>query len=116
MPVGTRPSSMSAADGEAGRDRARLRTTWRVVAAGPVLGVLGAATIAAIGGDGAAGLAVLLVLVALCTGLAGLLTLVLVLVDEFAGRRPARRRVGVGLVLLLLAPVLVAMSLGAAGA
>jgi hypothetical protein len=97
-------------------DRARLRVTWRVVAAGPVLGILGAAAIAAIGGDGAAGLAVLLALVALCAGLAGLLTLVLVLVDEFAGRRPARRRVGIGLALLVVAPVLVTMSLGAAGA
>jgi MFS family permease len=73
-------------------DLRRLRTMWRVAAAGPLLGVLAAAGVALIGLSGRAGLAALLVCSALGLVVAALLASAQALVDEWARRPVARRR------------------------
>jgi hypothetical protein len=94
-------------------DHRRLRTTWQVAAAGPVLGAVAAAAAGAIGLSGRAGLAALLLVTALALVLAALVTIVQATVDEWAHRPVARRRpltalglfLGAGAVLLLLGGV-----------
>jgi hypothetical protein len=113
--VSDAPDGSTDPGGLEAHERARRRTTRNVALAGPVLGVLGAGAIAAIGGSGAAGLAVLLLLSAVGLAAAGIVTLWLALVDEHRGRPAPRRRILVGLGLLVATPVVVTMSLGAAG-
>ena len=73
-------------------DRARLRTTWRTTAAGPILGVLGAAAVGFLGAPGAAGLQVLLLLSATGCAVGAIVTGLFALIDEYRDRPVARRR------------------------
>lgn len=97
-------------------DRRRLRTTWRAVIGGLLLGVVGAVAIALVGGSGRAGLAVLLVLTSAGLVVGALLTAVLAMVDEYRRVAVARTRTIVAIALFVGGGVLLLMSSGAAGA
>lgn len=103
-----------APDPAAAHDRARLRTTWRLLVVGGGLGVVAAGAVAVAGGSGAAGLATLLVVWAFAAAMTGLYTLILGFVDDARRRPVGRRRVATGIGLLALAFVLFVMAVGAA--
>ena len=95
-------------------DRARLRITYRLLLAGPVLGVVAAGTLGLLGAGGAAGLAVLFVLTAASCGVAALTTAILAIVDEARRVPVARRRTLTALAAFVAAFLLVLLSTGVA--
>ena len=95
-------------------DRARLATTWRLVSAGTVLGILGAVAVGVLGGPGAHGLAAFLALTSAGTIAAALVTSVQLLVDEFRRRPVSLRRLWTALGLFLAGFVLLVLASGAA--
>lgn len=97
-------------------DRARLRRTWQVVAAGPALGALAAAAIGLAGGSGQAGLVVVFVFAAAGAAAAALVTALHALVDEYRRQPVARRRPLVAVGLFVAAVVLIVLAGGAAAA
>jgi hypothetical protein len=107
----TLPSPEVVAEGE----RGRLRPTRRVLAVGLIVSLAGAVGVGLLGGSGAGSLAAALVGAALTVGAGGLTALVGALRDELRGDTVPRRRVGLGVGLLLLAPVLLILAGGAAG-
>ncbi len=104
----------AAADASPRGEAGRLRPVRRVLAVGAGLSLLGALATGALGGPGAGSLAAFLIGFALTCGAAGLVTLVGAVRDEARDRPVPRRRVGVGVGLLLGAPLLLVLAAGAA--
>ncbi|MEX0836483.1 MAG: hypothetical protein WD010_10350 [Nitriliruptor sp.] len=84
--------------------------------AGAIVSLLGAVVVGALGTRGGGSLAAALLGVALTCGIAGLAALVGAVRAELQGRPDPRRRIVGGLGLLLLAPVMLMLAAGAAGA
>lgn len=98
------------------RERGRLRPTRRVLGVGLIVSLAGAVGVGILGASGAGSLAAALVGAALTVGVGGLTALVGALRDELRGDPVPRRRVAIGVGLLLLAPVSLILAGGAAGA
>jgi hypothetical protein len=96
-------------------DRARLRTTGKVLLLGPLLGVTAAGAVALIGLPGQAGFLAVVLGCALGAVLAALTTVGHAIVDEWARRPVARRRIVIAVGLFLAATVLLIASGGLAG-
>ena len=94
-------------------DRMRLTTTWRLVAAAPLLGVVAAAAVGFAGGSGAAGLAALLAVASAMTVIAALVTVLHLLLDEFRRRATALRRLWTALGLFVVGLLLLVLATGA---
>ena len=94
----------------------RLRTTWRLAALGPLLGVPAMIALALAGTGGAAGLAVLLVLSSASCLVAAFVTAALGMLDEWRRRPVGRRRVLSAAGLFVGGGALLVMSIGAASA
>jgi hypothetical protein len=99
----------------AGDPRTPPRPVRRVLATGAALSLLGAIVLGLLGADGAGSLAAALVGLALTCAIAGLTALIGAVRAEFRGTPRPRRQVGVGMGLLLLAPVMLVFAAGAAG-
>ncbi|MEX1177871.1 MAG: hypothetical protein WEB09_05375 [Nitriliruptor sp.] len=106
-----------AADGPArGRDGATLgRPTRLVLLTGGAVSILGAVTVGAFGADGGGSLAAAFLGAALTAAIAGITALIEAVRGELRARPVPRRAIGVGLGLLLLAPVSLVLAAGAAG-
>jgi hypothetical protein len=87
----------------------------RVLIAGAVASLFGAAVLGLLGVDGAGSLAAALVGLSLTCAVAGLTALLGAVRAEFRGTPRPRRQVGIGMGLLLLAPVMLVFAAGAAG-
>jgi hypothetical protein len=96
------------------QERRRRRTVWRSLAVGFGLSLLGAAVVGILGASGAGSLTAAFMGGALTAGVTGVLTLVGAVRDEARGHRVPRGRIGLGVGLLLLAPVLLVLAAGAA--
>jgi hypothetical protein len=94
----------------------RRRTRRKVLLVGAALAASGAAAVGAIGGSGAGSLAAFLVGCSLVVAIAAVVTLVGAVRDEHRGYRVPRRRIVVGVLWLLAAPVLLILAAGAGGA
>lgn len=101
----------SGADGAAD-DRARIRTTRRIVGWSAVLGAVLAAVSGLLGGSGRAGLAILLLVSAAGCGVGALHATATLLVDDLRHRRPSRRRAWLAGGLFAAAAFLMAMVAG----
>jgi hypothetical protein len=86
-----------------------------VLSTGAALSLLGAIVLGLLGTDGAGSLAAALVGLSLTCAIAGLTVLIGAVRAEFRGTRRPRRQVGIGMGLLLLAPVMLVFAAGAAG-
>lgn len=95
--------------------RPARRPARRVLVAGAVLSVLGAVVLGLLGTSGSGSLAAALVGGSLTCAIAGLVVLIGAVRDEFRGTPRPRRQVGLGMGLLLLAPVMLVFAAGAAG-
>ena len=94
-------------------DRARLTTSWRIAAVGPVLGIVAAVAVGALGGSGAAGLAALLAVTSALTIVAALTTSLQLLVDEFRREPAGLRRLWTAAGLFLAGLLLLVLATGA---
>lgn len=99
---------------DATHERRRLRPARRVLAVGIGLSLLGAAVVGLLGASGAGSLVAAFIGSASAVGAAGLVTLFGAVRDEMRGERVARRRIVIGVGLLLLAPLLLVLAAGAA--
>jgi hypothetical protein len=97
-------------------ERSRLRPARLVLAVGLAVSLVGAVVVGLLGASGAGSLAATFVGAAVTVAVAGLTTLVGALRDELRADPVARRRVAIGVGLLLLSPVLLILAAGAAGA
>jgi hypothetical protein len=91
------------------------RPARRVLLVGGASSLLGAVVLGLLGVDGAGSLAAALVGLSLTCAIAGLTALLGAVRAEFRGTPRPRRQVGIGMGLLLLAPVMLVFAAGAAG-
>lgn len=96
-------------------ERRRRGPIRRVASVGAAASVVGAVLVGVLGADGAGGLAAAFVGASLTLGIAGLTALVGAVRDEAGGVPVPRSRIGLGIGLLLLAPVMLVLAAGAAG-
>jgi hypothetical protein len=94
----------------------RRRPVRRTLFVGGALSLVGAVLVGLLGATGAGGLAAALVGVALTLGVAGVVALGTAVRDEYRGERVPRRRILVGVGLLLGAPISLMLAAGAASA
>ena len=92
-----------------------MTTTWRLVAAGAISGIVAAAALGLLGASGAHGLAALLALSSAGTIVAALVTSIQLLVDEFRHRPVSLRRLWTAIGLFFAGFVLLLLAGGAAG-
>lgn len=96
-------------------DRRRLRTTWRTVMVGVIVGIVGAAVLAALGLGGRAGFAAVVLGTAAGCVVAALLTAILAIVDEARREPVARSRLVATLGLFATGAMLLTMLAALAG-
>ena len=97
-------------------DRRRLRTTWRTVMVGVIVGIVGAAVLAALGLGGRAGFAAVVLGTAAGCVVAALLTAILAIVDEARREPVATRRLLTTLALFGSGALLLTLVVAVAGA
>lgn len=108
--------SSPSADLDAELERRRRGPIRRTLVVGGVISSVGAVLVGLLGGSGASSLAAALVGSALTLGIGGVVALGTAVRDEYRGARVPRRRVLVGVGLLLGAPVSLMLAAGAASA